>query len=70
MGVLLHFDILVVVIFCLLQGRILHFLASLQLFFFRVIRSSGVFRLSVTGKARFLPVVQTICRFEIFIRKS
>ena len=37
---------------------------------FRVISSAGLFRLRVSGKARFLPAVQTICRFGNFIRIS
>ena len=35
---------------------------------FRVINSSGVFSLSVSGKAWFLPAVQTIDTFANFIR--
>ena len=35
---------------------------------FRVSNSGGVFRLNVSGKARFFPTVQTICKFGNFIR--
>ena len=38
--------------------------------YFRVIISSGVFRLGVSGEARFLPDVQTIRRFGNFISKG
>ena len=32
---------------------------------FRVSNSGGVFRLKVSGNARFFPAVQTICKLEI-----
>ena len=35
---------------------------------FHVIISSGACRLSVSGKTRFLPALQAICRFRNFIR--
>ena len=35
---------------------------------FRVSYSGGVFRLNVSGNARFFPAVQTICKFGNFIR--
>ena len=47
--------------FRLLQGRILFCVISLVVF--RVSSSRGVFRLSVSGKARFLPAVQAQARF-------
>ena len=35
---------------------------------FRVSNSSGVFRINVSGNARFFPAVQSICKFGNFIR--
>ena len=37
---------------------------------FGVSISGGIFRLSVSGKARFFPAVQTVCSFVFFIRIS
>ena len=37
---------------------------------FRVNSTGGVFRLSVSGEVRFLPAVQTICRFQKFIKPN
>ena len=37
---------------------------------FRVSNSGGVFRLKVSGNARFFPAVQTICKFGNFIKMS
>ena len=36
--------------------------------FFRLISSGSVFRLSVSGKARFLSAVHTMCKFGNFIK--
>ena len=54
---------LIVVMFRLLQKRIVFFV-------FRLSTSAGVFQLCVSGKARFLPAVQTICRFGNFVKTS
>ena len=37
---------------------------------FRVSKSGGVFLLSVTGKARFFPAVQTVSKFGNFIKTN
>ena len=37
---------------------------------FLVNNSGGVFLLRVLGSARFFPAVQTICKFENFIKNS
>ena len=66
---LLHICIPIGVMFRFLQGRILCFWVF-QLLFFRVSNSGGVFRLKVSGNARFFPAVQTICKFGNFIRIS
>ena len=64
---LLHICILVGVMFRFLQGRILYFL-GISTVVLRVSNSGGVFRLKVSGNARFFPAVQTICKFGNFIR--
>ena len=64
---LLHICILVGVMFRLLQGKIFYFF-GISTVVFRVSNSGGVFRLKVSGSARFFPAVQTICRFGNFIR--
>ena len=62
---LLHICILVGVMFRLLQGKIYIFL-GISTVVFRV-SNGGVFRLNVSGNARFFPAVQTICKFGNFI---
>ena len=64
---LLHVCILVGVMFRLLQSKILYFWVFQQVVF-RVSNSGGVFRLNVSGNARFFLAVQTICKFGNFIR--
>ena len=66
---LLHICILVGVMFRFLQGRILYFWVF-QLWFYVYVIPVALFRLNVSGNARFFPAVQTICKFGNFIRIS
>ena len=66
---LLHNFIVILVMFHLLQGKVLYF-GGISTVVFRVINSSGVFLLRVSGIARFFPAVQTICMFGNFTKIS
>ena len=63
---LLHICILVGVMFRFLPGKILY--SWVFQLVFRVSNSGGVFRLNVSGNARFFSTVQTICKFGNIIR--
>ena len=65
---LLHIWILIVVMFRIFFAKKNQMFCGILTAVFLVSNSGGVFRLSVSGKARFFPVVQTISKFGNLIR--